>query len=97
MNAYTPFWLFRIYRSPSHKAYEIYGNELLHDTDVTFLVWLGENGCNHIKLEEVAPPETGNTEDDTDEFNEQKVQQLIKKYLGEGSLLYDEVENGGKL
>lgn len=97
MDRFTPFWLFRIYRSPSHKAYEIYGNELLHDTDVTFLVWFGENGCNHVKLEEVAPTPKEDRASETDEFDYQEIQRIIEKYSAERSELNVDEEDGEEL
>lgn len=53
-NGFTPFWIFRVYKSPSNKAYERYP-EILHDTDKTFFVWL-EEGIRYLPLEEIEPP-----------------------------------------
>ena len=53
-NGFTPFWIFRVYKCPSNKAYERYP-EILHDTDKTFFVWL-EEGIRYLPLEEIEPP-----------------------------------------
>lgn len=39
---YKLFWLFRVYRSPSSKAYEKY-YDIMHDTDVSYLVWIDDD------------------------------------------------------
>ena len=52
---YKLFWAFRVYRSPSHKAYELYGNQICHDTDRSFVVWFDEEGCKYIELKEIKP------------------------------------------
>ena len=54
-NRYTPFWIFRIYRSPSNKAYERFRN-ILHDTDNTYLVWLEDERLTHKKLVDLELP-----------------------------------------
>ena len=41
-NDYRMFWVFRVYRSPSSKAYELYGNDITHDTDRSYIVWFDE-------------------------------------------------------
>lgn len=54
-NSYKLFWVFRVYRSPSHKAYELYGNQICHDTDRSFVVWFDEDACKYIELKEIKP------------------------------------------
>lgn len=62
-NGYKLFWVFRVYRSPSHKAYELYGNQICHDTDRSFAVWFDKEGCKYIELKEIKPIKS-NTYDD---------------------------------
>lgn len=59
-NGYTPIWVFRVYKSPSSKSYERYP-EILHDTDIAYLVWM-EDEIRYVPLEELEPPlrETNN-------------------------------------
>lgn len=45
----------RVYRSPSNKAYELYGNQICHDTDRSFVVWFDEEECKYIELKEIKP------------------------------------------
>lgn len=54
-NSYKLFWVFRVYRSPSNKAYELYGNQICHDTDRSFVVWFDEEECKYIELKEIKP------------------------------------------
>lgn len=54
---YTPFWLYRVYRSPSSKAYELYKNQILHDTDRTFIIWFEKDELKYQLLHEVKPIE----------------------------------------
>ena len=54
-NSYKLFWGFRVYRSPSNKAYELYGNQICHDTDRSFVVWFDEEECKYIELKEIKP------------------------------------------
>lgn len=54
---YIPFWVFRVYRSPSSKAYEKYP-KILHDTDITYLVWKEED-IKYMLLDELVPPRNG--------------------------------------
>ena len=49
------FWIFRVYKSPSHKAYERYP-EILHDTDVSYIVWKEENDYKYMVLDDIEPP-----------------------------------------
>lgn len=53
-NGYKPFWVFRTNKSPSSKMYERYP-EILHNTDVTYFVWLDED-IEYMVLEELQPP-----------------------------------------
>lgn len=62
-NGHKLFWVFRVYRSPSNKAYELYGNQICHDTDRSFVVWFDEEGCKYVELKEIKPIRT-NTYDD---------------------------------
>ena len=41
--------------SPSNKAYELYGNQICHDTDRSFVVWFDEEECKYIELKEIKP------------------------------------------
>ena len=54
-NDYRMFWVFRVYRSPSSKAYELYGNKITHDTDRSYLVWFDEGKSKYIELKEIKP------------------------------------------
>ncbi len=54
-NSYKLFWVFRVYRSPSNKAYELYGNQICHDTDRSFVVWFDEEECKYIELKKIKP------------------------------------------
>ena len=54
-NSYKLFWVFRVYHSPSNKAYELYGNQICHDTDRSFVVWFDEEECKYIELKEIKP------------------------------------------
>ncbi len=51
---YTPIWLFRVYKSPSSKSYERYP-QIMHDTDISYLLWL-EDEIKYMPLEELEPP-----------------------------------------
>lgn len=55
---YKMFWLFRVYRSPSHKAYEAFGRDIMHDTDRSFVVWYDKDEYKHIELQNIEPPRT---------------------------------------
>lgn len=50
-NQYTMFWLFRVYRSPSNKAYETFGRDIMHDTDRSFVVWLDGDEYKYVELQ----------------------------------------------
>ena len=52
-NGYKLFWVFRVYRSPSSKAYELYGNDITHDTDRSYIVWFDEDKSRYIELKEI--------------------------------------------
>ena len=54
---YMPFWIFRVYRRPSSKAYEKYP-DIMHDTDITYIVWK-DDIISYMLLDEVTPPRTG--------------------------------------
>ena len=64
---------------------------------MTFLVWFGENGCNHVKLEEVAPTPKEDRASETDEFDYQEIQRIIEKYSAERSELNVDEEDGEEL
>ena len=49
------FWLYRVYRCPSPKAREKYGDGLLHDTDRTYLAWKENDEWQNIELKEIVP------------------------------------------
>ncbi len=55
-NEYKMFWLFRVYRTPSHKAYEALGRDIMHDTDRSFVVWYDDDEYRYIELQTVEPP-----------------------------------------
>lgn len=55
---YKMFWLFRVYRSPSHKAYEAFGRDIMHDTDRSFVVWHDEDEYKYVELQNIEPPRT---------------------------------------
>lgn len=57
LQGYRPFWIYRVYRSPSNKAYERYDKKILHDTDKTFLVWMVKGKFEHKVLETIKPPQ----------------------------------------
>lgn len=57
-NQYKMFWLFRVYRSPSHKAYEAFGRDIMHDTDRSFVVWNDEGEYKYVELQNIEPPRT---------------------------------------
>ena len=35
--------------------YELYGNQICHDTDRSFVVWFDEEECKYIELKEIKP------------------------------------------
>lgn len=55
-NQYKIFWLFRVYRSPSHKAYEAFEREIMHDTDRSFVVWYDNDEYKYVELQTIEPP-----------------------------------------
>ena len=55
-NQYKLFWLFRVYRSPSHKAYEAFEREIMHDTDRCFVVWYDNDEYKYVELQTIEPP-----------------------------------------
>lgn len=55
-NQYKMFWLFRVYRAPSHKAYEAFGRDIMHDTDRSFLVWYDDGEYKYVELQMIEPP-----------------------------------------
>lgn len=55
-NQYKMFWLFRVYRSPSHKAYEAFDREIMHSTDRSFVVWLDGGEYKYVELQNIEPP-----------------------------------------
>lgn len=57
-NQYRMFWLFRVYRSPSNKAYETFGRDIMHDTDRSFVVWLDGDEYKYVELQKIEPPRT---------------------------------------
>jgi len=56
-------WVFRVYRSPSSKAYELYGNDITHDTDRSYIVWFDEEKSRYIELKEIEPVIVENNND----------------------------------
>lgn len=62
-NDYRIFWVFRVYRSPSSKAYELYGNDITHDTDRSYIVWFDEEKSRYIELKEIEPVIAENNND----------------------------------
>lgn len=52
---YKMFWLFRVYRSLSHKAYEAFGRDIMHDTDRSFVVWHDEDEYKYVELQNIEP------------------------------------------
>ena len=62
-NDYRMFWVFRVYRSPSSKAYELYGNDITHDTDRSYIVWFDEEKSRYIELKEIEPAIAENNND----------------------------------
>lgn len=63
-----PFWIFRVYKSPSNKAYERYP-EILHDTDTSYIVWLEENNFKFTVLNDIEPPKREGSSDALKELN----------------------------
>ena len=61
-NQYKMFWLFRVYRSPSHKAYEAFEREIMHDTDRSFVVWYDNNEYKYVELQTIEPPRSEMTD-----------------------------------
>lgn len=59
-NDYRMFW---VYRSPSSKAYELYGNDITHDTDRSYIVWFDEEKSRYIELKEIEPVIAENNND----------------------------------
>ena len=57
-NQYKMFWLFRVYRSPSHKAYEAFGRDIIHDADRSFVVWLDGDEYKYVELQNIEPLRT---------------------------------------
>ena len=52
---YMPFWLFRIYKSPSNKGYEIYGKKVHHHVDRTYIVWKEQKQFKYKIIKEPEP------------------------------------------
>ena len=52
---YIPFWIYRVYRSPSNKAYECF-KDILHDTDNTYIIWPEGEHLAYKKLINIEPP-----------------------------------------
>ena len=77
-SGYTPIWVFRVYKSPSSKSYERYP-KILHDTDVTYLIWV-EDEIKYMPLEELKPP-IENLDNTKNEILERMLSQL--NYTGE--------------
>lgn len=61
-NQYKMFWLFRVYRTPSHKAYEAFGRDIMHNTDRSFLVWYDDNEYKYVELQMIEPPRSEMTD-----------------------------------
>ena len=74
---YTPFWIYRVYRSPSNKAYERF-RDILHDTDNTFIVWLEDENIKFKRLDDMAPPKAVQ-EDSKDRLSD--FESIIAKYM----------------
>ena len=55
---YKMFWLFRVYRSLSHKGYEAFGRDIMHDTDRSFVVWHDEDEYKYVELQNIEPSRT---------------------------------------
>lgn len=55
-NQYKIFWIFRVYRCPSNKAYEALGEQIMHDTDRTFATWFDGDECKFVELPDIEPP-----------------------------------------
>ena len=62
------FWIFRVYKSPSNKAYERYP-EILHDTDTSYIVWMEENGLKYMALDDIEPPKREHSSEALKELN----------------------------
>lgn len=56
-NQYEIFWLFEVFRSPSYKAYERFDNEIMHDTDRNFVVWMKEGEYKFMELQSIESPQ----------------------------------------
>ncbi len=52
-NQYKMFWLFRVYRSPSRKAYEVFGGDIMHNTDRTFVIWYDIEEYKYVELQNI--------------------------------------------
>lgn len=61
-NQYKMFWLFRVYRTPSNKAREAFGRNIMHSTDRSFVVWNNEDEYKYVELKNIDSPRTDNKE-----------------------------------
>ena len=75
-NNYKIFWVFRVYRCPSSKAYELYGNQICHDTDRSYAVWFDGENCKYMELKEINP--------DRAEINDDYINKYMDLYDGRG-------------
>ena len=73
---YKMFWVFRIYKHPSEKAYQLYPS-ILHDTDKSYIVWEENRKLMYKELIDVPYiPQNENNSDDA-------LLQLIHNYISE--------------
>ncbi len=76
---YTPFWICRVYRSPSNKAYERF-RDILHDTDNTYIVWIEGENIKYKIFYDIAPPKTVQVDSNN---MPSEIDTIIAKYMKE--------------
>ena len=81
---YKLFWSFRVHKCPSSKAYERFPG-VLHDSDVTYIVWREGTKFKYVILKEINPPD--NRAENTDD-----VESLLQDMLNQYSL-HDDIDN----
>lgn len=55
-NRYVLFWLVRVQRGPTHRAYELFRDNIMYNTDRSFVVWRDGEVFKREELKRIEPP-----------------------------------------
>ena len=64
-NKYAIFWLLRVQRGPTHRAYELFRDKIMFNIDRSFLVWYNGEEYKWEELKNIEPPVSSMTDYET--------------------------------